>query len=204
MASFAALKDVGDSVAALLTQLYRIAQPASGLPAGLAFSHITLGELAAPNAVLPTGVSLTCYRVLQSSHQRPQATGRSSRPERLGLELHYLLTAWSRESDAVRLHEQTALAWAMLQLHRHAVLDRAILLGGDAVWERDEVVHFVHEPVSHDAMFRLWDALQPKYRLSATYCARVVRIADLSDTESYPPVLTQEFGFADAPRELVT
>jgi hypothetical protein len=198
MATFEAVKDVGDSVAALLTRQYRLSQPSTGLPAGLSFTHTTLGELATSTNALPTGVSLICYRVLPSGHQRPQPQGRNNRPERLGLELHYLLTAWSRDSDAVRLHEQTALAWAMLQLHRFPILDRAVLLGGDAVWERGEMVHFVHEPVTHDAMFRLWDALQPKYRLSASYCARVVQIADLKDSATYPRVLTSEFGFADA------
>jgi hypothetical protein len=85
----------------------------------------------------------------------------------------------------------------MLELHKHAVFDHALLSGAADVWDQDEIVHFVPEPITHEAMFRIWDALEPKYRLSAAYCARVVHIED-GEADDNLPVVETEFGYADA------
>jgi hypothetical protein len=195
MASYQAVYHVGLSVTQFLKERLTLRQAAQAdpvLPDPQAIVYRSLGGLAKDADVPAEGLSLLCYRVLPSAHQRPQAQSRGmQRPRRLALDLHYLLTAWSGTPDK----EQGLLAWAMLELCRHPIFDRATLKGGEAIWDPDETVHFVPEPVTHDALFRLWDALLPKYRLSTGYCARVIHIEDRSAADLHGPVVETDFGF---------
>ena len=86
------------------------------------------------------------------------------------------------------------LAWAMLELSRYSLLDRS-LLAGDA-WERDETLQIVPESLAADDLFRIWSALQLRYRLSATFRARVIRLS-YGRPDVGPPVVASRFGFAD-------
>jgi hypothetical protein len=40
---------------------------------------------------------------------------------------------------------------------------------------------------------RVWDALEPSYRLTTSYVARVVRIDGTTVAEEYAPVITSRF-----------
>jgi hypothetical protein len=75
------------------------------------------------------------------------------------------------------------------------VLDRSVLVGA-GIWERDETVQIVPETATDDALFRIWAALQMKYRLCTSFRARVIRIGH-GDTPSWPAVAATRFGFAD-------
>jgi hypothetical protein len=57
------------------------------------------------------------------------------------------------------------------------------------------VVHIIPEELSTADMMRVWDTLQPEYRLSLGYVARVVRI-EPHDTPEAGPVVATRFNFA--------
>ena len=81
----------------------------------------------------------------------------------------------------------------MLELNRYPVLDRAQLLGGDE-WSREEMVQLVPDDSDFDRLYRLWDALKQKYRLSSTIKARVIRIGYGPSTDGLP-VAASRFSF---------
>jgi Pvc16 N-terminal domain len=195
MASLAAVNMVGESIVALL-RTRRDLLAADGLlgpvPATLDISQASLGRLAT-QPTPASGCTLTCYRVAMSDHPTPRVSG--SKPAAntvLAVDLHYLLTAWSSSADV----EQAIISWSMLELLAYPVLDQS-LLQGSGVWARDETIQLVPQALDMDALFRIWSALQLKYRLSTTFCARVVRISH-GDTHDWLPVVATRFGFADA------
>lgn len=195
MAGLDALHEVGESVAAMLRARRNLLAAAGQLgpvPANLDISQAAAGALGTPTPP-GTGLTLTCYQVLSSDHaaSRPRTPQRADRAV-LSLELLYLVAAWN--ADAREAHG--ALAWAMLELSRNAVLDRSLLTGA-GVWERDETVQVTPEPVSGDDLFRIWSAMQLRYRLSATFRARVIRIR-LGAEDPGPPVVASRFEIADA------
>ena len=191
MASIAAVNSVGESVVGLL-RARRDLLAAEGrlgpVPAALEIAHASLSRLAT-TAPPTAGLTLSCTRIAISDHPRPR-----TRPgdATIALELHYLLAAWS----SAPLEEQSIIAWAMLELTTHPVLDRSVLVGAD-VWERDETVQIVPEAATDDALFRLWTALQLKYPLSATFRARVIRIG-YGNTPTWPAVVATRFAFANS------
>lgn len=194
MAGYRAVQDVGASVVKLLKDRLQLLTAADPFLKDLTVRHAGLGDVAKVLDDTTVGLCLLCYRILPSPHQRPQAPARGAqRPSRVGLDLHYLLIAAGKDAE----QEAAILGWAMLQLHRFPTLDRSILRGSGAGWERDEIVHFAPEPISHEALFRIWDVLQPKYRLSAAYVARVVQIQDQDAALELDPVVESQFGFAD-------
>ena len=195
MARIDAVNQVGEAVVKLLNDS-RALLAATGelgdLPGAVSISHISAARLAI-GAEPDAGLTVMLYRIEPSDHQWPQRPGREpERPSVLGLDLLYLLTAWS-PSPA---EEQALMGWAMLELYRHPVLDRSVLAGAN-VWEPDETVQIVHEPLIDDGLYRLWHALQRKYRLSTTYRARVVRLRSGPD-DTFLPVVEKRLGFAAA------
>jgi hypothetical protein len=96
------------------------------------------------------------------------------------------MVSWSSTS----LEEQALLSWAMLELNRYAVLDKGQLAGGDA-WERGESIQIVPEDPEPEKLFRIWEALKQKYRLSTLFKARVVRIGYGPARDALPVVATR-------------
>jgi hypothetical protein len=146
------------------------------------FRLLATGEVGTAAPTLDGAVTLLLYRVTANEHvrnaSRLDAAGRENVP--LSLDLHFLLTAWA----GTALAEHTLLAWAARQLQQRPVLDAASLTG-DAAWGATDVVHLVPAELSVEDMMRVWDGLEPSYRLSMSYVARVVRI----DTDGVPPGL---------------
>lgn len=194
MAGFGAIFDVGQTVVNLLNDRRKLLGTVVNLPETFLINNVSIGQFS-KDANPPTeSMTLACYRVLPSSHHRPQTPTRGTqRPSRLSIDLHFLLTVWAKDLAI----EQTMLAWAMFELHRHPVFDQSLLNGGAGIWDRDEIIHFVPEPITHEAMFRIWDSFMLKYRLSATYCARVIQITAGIEPDHLPVVRTK-FGHADA------
>jgi hypothetical protein len=109
----------------------------------------------------------------------------------LSVDLHYLLTTWSRSPFI----EQTTMAWTMRELQQHPVLDRSSL-SPDAEWDAGEFIQIIPSELSNEDLMRIWDALEPPYRLSVSYVARVIRV----DTDPMPvgqPVVAARFPFDD-------
>ena len=49
--------------------------------------------------------------------------------------------------------------------------------------------------LSTEDLMRVWDALEPSYRLSTSYVARVVRLDPDVDTELFAPVVAKRLAF---------
>lgn len=194
MANVAAIHSVGSSIAAFLRNTY----PQNGgmdMPA-CRFDLVSSGQLAA-DVDEETRVTLYLYRITVNEHSRQvRRQGGSRDHASLSVDLHYLLTAWASSP----LEEQVCMAWAMRQLHQAPVLD-ASMLSPEAGWQRDEVVQVIPSELSNEDIMRIWDALHPSYRLSASYVARVVRLDPDVDTALHPPVVERRLALgAEAPR----
>ena len=194
MAGLAAVNQVGESLVTML-RARRDLLAAEGrlgpVPAALDITHASLSRLASQPE--PTvGCTLTCYRVMMSDHpaQRNGPTSGAASTV-MAVDLHYLLAAWAPSAA----DEQAIISWIMLELFAHPVLDAAVL-PNDGSWARDEYVNIVPDSMTNDELFRLWSALQHKYRLSATFKARVVRIG-FGPMPDALPVIASWYGFAD-------
>jgi hypothetical protein len=184
MANFHALHSVGQSLVTYLANTYpdalRAEQPCD-------FHLISSGELASPGERGPE-LTVFLYRVTVNEHLR--STTAASQPSGarppLSLDLHLLLSVWADNA----LAEHSILAWTMMQLHRHPVLD-ASALTPEAGWNAGDFVQLIPAELSTEDLMRIWDALDPPYRLSVSYIARVVRID--GEAEAGPPVVASRF-----------
>jgi hypothetical protein len=183
MANVRAVHSVGQSIVTYLRNTYPSNLGGSPMPA-CEFALLSSGELA--GAVEEgTRISLYLYRVTVNEHNRQQRPDRMT-PEQqapLGLDLHYLLTAWASNAQ----EEQLTLTWALRQLYLHPILD-ASALSPEASWDSDEVIQVIPSELANEDMMRIWDALEPAYRLSVSYIARLVRIDPDVVTEGRPVV----------------
>jgi hypothetical protein len=193
VAELGAVNLVGESIAALLRARRSLLQAEGRLdpvPPSADIAHVPLAKLVGTSP--PTaGLSLTCFHVARSDHTLGR--GSMSDPSRgagLSLELTYLLACWSSTS----VDEQALLSWAMLELDRYPILDQGQLLGG-STWERGEQVQIAPDDSDPDRLFRFWDSIKQKYRLSTLYKVRVVRIGYGPQTDA-PPVAASRFEFA--------
>jgi hypothetical protein len=146
----------------------------------------------AQNEFTQTTLSLYLYRVTMNEHLRgarrtPDVLS-SNHP--LSVDLHYLLTIWADDAPA----EQIILAWAMRQLQQHPILDSSSL-STEAEWGPGEYIQLIPSELSTEDVMRIWDALEPSYRLSVSYIARVVRID--GDAERALPVVATRFRHGD-------
>jgi hypothetical protein len=190
MANLHAIHSVGHSLVTWLRNAY---------PAELRevteceFLLLSSGEMGSKEERGPA-VSLWLWRVTPNPHARSAAhPGSAARPA-LALDLHYLLTVWADSA----LAEHTLLAWALERMHGTQVLDASIL-SPEAGWERGDRVQLVPEELATEELLRIWDAMEPSYRLSVPFVARPVRIlSEEAVTESLPVVATR-FLYQDAP-----
>ena len=187
MADFRAIHSVGDSVITYLRNAYPLHDEIA-----CEFALLSSGEMT-PDYNPAHTISLYLYRININEHLRNRlpANGPSDARGPLSLDLHYLLTAWS----TVAAEEQILLGWAMRQLHSIPVLDVSSL-SPEGGWTNGDVVHWIPAEITHEDMTRIWSALDPPYRLSFPYIARVVRI-DPERFEEARPVVETRFGFTD-------
>ena len=196
MANVFAIHSVGSSIVTFLRNTYPQQSAGRTMPA-CGFELTSSGQLSG-DLDETTHLSLYLYRVTVNEHSRQTraASAQGSGPVPLGLDLHYLLTAWSGNP----LDEQVTLAWAMRQLHRYPVLD-ASSLSNEAAWAPDEVIQVIPAELSNEDIMRIWDALDPDYRLSVSYVARLVRLDPDEDSESFRPVVARRHAYGhEVPR----
>lgn len=170
MANVFAIHSVGNSIVTFLRNTYPAQIGGVNLPA-CSFELVSSGQLAG-EIEETTRITLYLYRVTVNEHGRQPLRLRApieSAP--IGLDLHYLLTVWA----ANPLDEQVTMAWAMRQLYQAPVLD-ASSLSPEGGWARDEVVQIIPSELSTEDVMRIWDALDPAYRLTVSYVARVVAL----------------------------
>ncbi len=185
MANLLAVHSVGASLVTFLRNSYpeslRTAHPCE-------FRLLSSGELAEPGN-FETSLSLFLYRVSINEHLRnipDRARGNGDGLVPLSLDLHYLMTVWAGSA----LAEQLIIAWAMRQLYHHSVLDISSL-SSEAEWNAGDIIQVLPGEVSTEDMMRIWDALDPPYRLSVSYVARVVRIDADREADRRPVVATR-------------
>jgi hypothetical protein len=188
LANIAAIRSVGASLVAYLNNAYRD----TAFPTGVTKPDCTF-VLTSIGAVR---VVILLYRASMNQHLRNAgrhtSTGTSTVP--LSVDLHYLVSFWAQSAE----NEQLVLAWTLRQLHHVPVLDSSIL-GRDAAWDSDEVIQLIPEEIPTEDMMRVWDTLEPDYRLSVSYIARVVRI-DPADVRDERPVVATRIEMA-VPRQ---
>lgn len=199
MAELGAIHDVGESIA-LLLQRRRALLAAEGrlgpVPASEAIVHRPLSEISA--ATPPSsGLSISCFHVAHSEHTLARSAARDpAEAHGISLELRYLLACWSTTAAA----ELAFLSWAMLELSRQPVLDRSVLVN-PAGWARGETLQILAEEAAAEELFRIWEALKQKYRLSRVFKVRVVRIGYGPGVDG-PPVVASRFAFEHGDVEL--
>ncbi len=193
MASLGAIDSIGESIA-LLLQRRRALLAAEGrlgpVPAAEDIRHHALSALTGPTP--PTGgLSIACYHVGYSDHSPSRrATPDPGASHGVSLELSYMVTSWS----GLAADELANLSWAMLELNRFPVLDRSLLTEAGG-WAREEAIQIVPEEAPAEQMYRLWDALKQRYRLTALFRARVLRLG-YGPIADAPPVIASRLSFA--------
>jgi hypothetical protein len=199
MTSAHAVHAVGASIVTHLRQSY---------PADLRRDHpcdftlVSTSKLATFKDDPPgTTVALLLYRVstnpdLRNASRLDPALGR--RPP-LSVDLHYLLSVWAESAET----EHVVLAWAMAKLHETPVLDRALLadVDHDVHWLPEDLIQLIPAELSNEDVMRIWDALEPSYRLSYSYVARVVRIDPREVEPELPAVFDTRFAWTDTGAE---
>jgi hypothetical protein len=184
MANLLAIHSVANSITTFLRNTYPTT--IAGQPApDCTFALISSGELAG-DVSDATRLTLYLYRVTVNEHSRQSrpTSHPHAHPLPLGLDLHFLLTAWAGNA----LDEHTMLAWAMRQLHLFPILDTSSL-SPEASWGRDEVIQIIPAELTTEDMMRIWDALEPPFRLSVSYIARLVRLdPDILEPDGLPAV----------------
>lgn len=194
MAGFSAPYAVGESIVQYLRNVY---------PDDLRAAHPARFELAKSQdftdaaTFSDTTVTLFLYRMTIDQYLHPAGLRRADLPSQraMPLDLHYLLTVWTDN----RHTEQLLMTWVMAQLHWTPVLDRSNLMAlGD--FRADETVQVSQENISQEDLSRIWDSVEPSYRLSTTYVARVIHIEPTED-EGTKPVAALRFEHGVLPAE---
>jgi hypothetical protein len=155
------------------------------LPPDLARKGITKAQL---NLFLyQTAVNAAWRNLDVPGRVRP---GESPNPP-LALDLHYLLTAYGRETDDETVSHRV-LGGAMSVLHDHPLLGRDEIrtaLPDSGLGDQFERLRITPLAMPLDDMSKLWTALQAPYRVSASYQATVVLIDSLDAGRAPLPVL---------------
>jgi len=155
----------------------------------IAFTLLSSASFTAETPIAAT-LGLYLYRVTVNEHLRntPRPNDSSDARPPLSLDLHYLLIPWVDEA----LAEHQVLAWAMRELYQHPLLDVATL-SPEAGWSAADMVQVIPAELSTEDLMRIWDALEPSYRLSVSYIARMVRL-DVATPEPGRPVVAVRHG----------
>jgi hypothetical protein len=143
-----------------------------------------LAEFADPTGEATVACTLFLYRTTINEQLRntlQPSSAQSRNVAALPVELHWMLSVWSNSAAA----EQIVFAWALSQLSQQPLLDLTTLNG--AGFQPSEVVQLLPEELPLEQLMRVWESIQPSYRLSMTYVTRVVRL-DIANV-SPPPVI---------------
>ncbi len=201
MAQLDAIHSVGETLALLLQRrrgLLAAENRLGPVPAGDIIQHVGIAALA---TTPPTsGLSISCYHIGYSDHapsQRAGAGAGAREAEGISLELNFLMASWGNILSA----DMALLSWAMLELKRYPVLDKSVLINPDG-WAREESLRITPESAAPEQMFRIWEALKLKHRLSALFSVSVVRIGYGPMVDAAPVVASRlQFAHGDPVEE---
>ncbi|MDQ3722445.1 MAG: DUF4255 domain-containing protein [Actinomycetota bacterium] len=152
-----------ESTTTALIRLLEDAIAGSGLPA-IRCAAYRAADLTAP---MGEGISLYLHQVsLDASHTRPPAAGGVARTA--GLELHYLLTAWSPHTG----RQQRLLGWAVQSLLATPILSAERLNGDEEIFAADEQVTVTWEALSIEQLAAIWQVAPMSRQPSGSFVAR--------------------------------
>ena len=150
-------------------------------------------------------VNLFLYRVTENGFLKNQEIPGQGHPGSygkppLGLDLHYLLTAYGSTSESVgnlvnEIRAHYLLGSAMRVLHEYPVITEKLKTkNGDTILHEGlrgefEKVKISLEPISLEDISKVWTALTLPYRLSAAYRVSVVQIESRRQKRIALPVL---------------
>jgi hypothetical protein len=188
MANIFAIHSIGNALMTYLRDTYPAQFEGRDLP-GCAFELLCSGGLNSQSAEESTRIGLYLYQITISEHQRPPsaAHARHGGDGSLGVDQHYLLTAWGTTPQ----EEQIPLAWAIRQFHASPILDASIL-SAEAGWQQDEILQILPASISVDELMRIWDSLNQTYRPSVAYVVRGLRL-DAEPGQPSLPVVARRF-----------
>lgn len=186
MANLLAIHSVGSSLIYFLENSYPQSLRTNHACGFRLLSSNELSDFEVPET--PT-LSLFLHQITINEHWRntTHINSNSYKQTPLAVDLHYLMTVWAKSA----LKEQLIMAWAMHQLHQYPLLDKSFL-SSEAEWEAEEMIQIIPTDLTNEEMMRIWDKLQPTYRLSVAYVARVVRINPV-ETEDAPFIVASRF-----------
>jgi hypothetical protein len=143
------------------------------------------------------GISLYLYRVAVNTVRRTlprpvDQNGLRHQPA-LPIDLHYLLTPWATMPET----QQILLGWSMRVLEDTPLLSSALL--NPDVFQPDETVEIVSEPLPLQEIINIWDAFKPNFQISAAYSVRMVPIDSLILELEGTPVQTRAFTLGKGP-----
>jgi Pvc16 N-terminal domain len=191
LADYTAIYAVGNSLAQFLGNSFPPALR-SQYP-NVKFQLVSSSQIAEEDTTnLDQIVSIFLHRVTLDENFRTgmRLPDEPNKKPALFLDLHYLITYWGTDPQA----EQTILGWTMMTLQNTPILDNSILTPAN-IWDTTESIQLVPADLSLEDILRIWDALGPKYRLSVSYIARVVRID--TTTVPGPLVVATRFNLAE-------
>jgi len=199
LADYTAIYSVGNSLAQYLQSSLPPADPSN--PSDpfktLKIRLVASSEIAQEDTAktLDNQVSVFLHRIAinQNFRAASRIADEPNKKSILFLDLHYLITYWGTDAQA----EHTILGWVMQQLQSTPILDNSILTPA-STWQTTESIQLVEADLSLEDILRIWDALGPKYRLSLSYIARVVRIDIGRDTSLEPLVVADRFQVTEA------
>ncbi len=192
MASLSAVHNIGESIVQLLRNRRGILAAEGRLGPIPAAESILQIDPAKLSGTAPTaGLAITCYHIGYSDHAPARPASQDvAKTHGISLELSYLISSWS----GIAAVEAAHISWAMLELNRYPTLDRSILVEPES-WDRDESLQIAPDNAAPEQIFRLWDALKLKHRLSALFKVRVVRLG-YGPIADAPPVVASRLSFA--------
>ena len=145
------------------------------------------------------GISLYLYRISVNTIRRtlPRQVDQNGNRHRqaLPIDLHYLLTPWATSAET----QQILLGWSMRVLEDTPLLSSQLL--NSDVFQPDETVEIVSEPLPLQDIINIWDAFKPNFQVSAAYSVRMVPIDSLIVEPEGAPVQTRAFTLGKGPEQ---
>jgi len=153
-----------------------------------------LGSHALAGSLAGNLLGLYPYRIVVDTHGRnrpltvPGPNGVTTHAE-LPINLHLLVIANGTSAQ----HELDLLAWAMIELANHSLLDAADIDDGDPHWGRQEGLTILPMELANEDLMRLWDQFEADYTLAVPYELRTVRLRLMPEDSEGPAVGTRAF-----------
>ena len=166
--------------------------------AGVDFSIASAADLQKPPGDRPL-VTIYLYRLAIDGTRRNQparraADGRLRQPP-VPIDLHYLVTAWSKEART----QHRLLGWAIRVLQDTPTLVAGVLnqFGPDNgdVFRPEETVELMWEPLTRQEMADTWEVAKANQQASVSYMARIVEIESDVVIDEFPPVQTTDLRY---------